>query len=118
MSNPRTLFQVLLFNETVVQFLNNTADQSGGGIYVENFQSAALLPIQASGCFIQYYSNKFVPVAVPPTTWVCLHSGYYAKRERGRERERERWREGEREGEGERGRWREKGRWRGRERGH
>ncbi len=66
-----TNMQLLLYDGAHVKFLNNTATEQGGGMYVEYTSSDFLLAVLNRGCFLQYYST-FVDIA--PYQWVSWAS--------------------------------------------
>ena len=64
---PCYTFQILLYNNSRVNFSNNAVSQFGAGIYVEYASSDFLLSVLNTGCFIRYYTTE---VDIEPTAWV------------------------------------------------
>ena len=66
-------FQIVMYNNSYLSFVNNSALQEGGGLYVEYTSNAYFLTILNKNCFLQYYSDV---TDIPPNQWVRLHRGY------------------------------------------
>lgn len=62
-----------MYNNSYLSFVNNSALQEGGGLYVEYTSNAYFLTILNKNCFLQYYSDV---TDIPPNQWVRLHRGY------------------------------------------
>ena len=58
-------------------FLNNTASESGGGIYVEFPPIRFVVDIFNRLCFLQY--NDGTGVDIPPQDWVVSHVTSHAR---------------------------------------
>lgn len=59
-----------MYNNSYLSFVNNSALQEGGGLYVEYTSNAYFLTILNKNCFLQYYSNV---TDIPPNKWVSLY---------------------------------------------
>jgi len=61
--------QILLYNGSSLDLLNNRVSELGAGIYVEFASSDFVLSVLNTGCFIRYFSTQ---VGVQPSDWVRL----------------------------------------------
>lgn len=66
--------QVLLYEGSFLDFLNNTVSELGAGIYVEFLSSDFVFTPLNAGCFIRYFSEL---VGLQPTEWVCSFTNFF-----------------------------------------